>query len=203
MFRTATAIAVAALFCAPAMAQTLTSGQYKGKIQITGVLDVDSVCQGQAGAYFDFAAGNVSTSTATVGTATVAALGAIWTESIADTNPTTASSYGTKWVNCAHSALPLASAFTSTPVGTSATEYVATPAGNATSACFASSGPQPKYTLTSTNGTGTPAQSNTVTIIPVSGADSGFKVTTVNSAVVIGSTTVCYVSTDALYLYTE
>ena len=198
MFRTATAIAVAALFCAPAMAQTLTVGQYKGKIQITGVLDAQGLCSGGSGAVYKFAAGNTSTSVATV-----AGLGTAWTETTTDSNPTISSTYGANWLNCKHSVLPAATAFTATTVGTSATQYVATPAGNATSACFASTGSQPKYTVTSTNGTGTPAQSNTVTVIPVSGANSGFKVTTVNSAVVIGSTTVCYVSTDALYLYTQ
>ena len=204
MFRIATAVAVAALTCAPAMAQTLTAGQYKGVLQYTGLIDPDSICGPEAG----LAAGQVTT-----GVATVAGLGAAWTTSSANQNPTStlAVSYGTGWINCQYPALPAASAFTASTVGT-ATQYTASPGAQVTS-CVASNGIE--YTLSSSNGSFSFGgqnipQSSSVTILPVNTStagtavttslDSGFKITTTNTAVTVGKYTLCLLSTDALYL---
>jgi hypothetical protein len=192
MFRTATAVAVAALFCAPAMAQTVTAGQYRGVTQYTALNDPNNICSGQAG----LAAGQLTTSVATV-----AGLGAAWTSGIANTNPSPAATYGAGWINCKFAALPAASTFTSSSNG----GFTSSPTASSTTTCLASNGIA--YTLTSGNGTLSNGltQTETITLLPANGtgADSGYKLTTTNTALAVGGNTICYLSTDALYLLTN
>ena len=189
MFRTASAFAVAALLCAPAMAQTLTPGQYRGVTQYTGLIDPEGLCGGVAG----LAVGQLTTTIATV-----AGLGSTWTSTIANANPTPSTPYGVGWINCSFAAMPTVSSFSPVSVGT-ATEYVATPATPQTTSCFASNGTP--YQLGSSNVTSNgESQTNTMTILPTNGLDSGFKVTTTNTTVTVNSNVLCFLSTDALYL---
>jgi hypothetical protein len=191
MFRTATACAVAALFCAPAMAQTVTAGQYNGVTQYTALVDPEGLCASQAG----LAAGQTSSSVATV-----KGLGLAWTTSIANTNPTPGvAGLSTGWINCKFAAMPAATDFTAATVGT-ATEYTDSPTATQVTSCFASNGTA--YTLTSTNSTlaNGLAQTNAMTILPVQGDNSSFKITTSNTALAVAPYgTICYLSTDALY----
>jgi hypothetical protein len=191
MFRTATAIAVAALFCAPAMAQTVTKGQYRGVTQYTTLTDFSGACTGIAG----LAAGQLTTTVATV-----TGLGAPWTSTIANLNPTPTAAYGAGWINCHFPTLPATGAFT----GTATTGFTAAPTGPDVTTCVASNGIA--YTLTSGNGAsplgdGT-QQTETVTLLPANGtgADSGYKLTTTNTLLSAGGSPLCYLSTDALYL---
>jgi hypothetical protein len=195
MFRTATAAAVAALLCAPAMAQTLTAGQYNGVTQYTGLLDPSGLCGSAAG----LAVGQLTTNQGSV-----PGLGLAWTTTVTNTN-NPSGTYGAGWINCKYAALPAASAFTATAVG-SETEYVATPTGSQVTNCFASAGGGTPYVLSSSNSTLSNgiAQTLTITILPGNGTglDSGFKITSGNSSVAVGGTTLCYLSTDSLYLHT-
>jgi hypothetical protein len=198
MFRTATAAAVLALLCAPAMAQSVTVGQYRGITQYTGLNDTTGLCTSLAG----LKVGQITKSVATVG-----GLGATWTDTISNSNPSPTATYGVTWINCAFSGLPAASAFTATTIGTAPateTEYVATPTGSTTTNCYASNGTP--YVLTSSNSTlsnGT-VQTVTITLLPSNGTglDSGFRVTSTNSQLSVGGTTLCYLSTDAVYSHT-
>ncbi len=195
MFRTASAFAVVALLCAPAMAQTVTAGQYKGVTQYTGLLDPSGTCASLAG----LAAGQITNAVATVG-----GLGLKWESSLANSNPSPTAQYGEGWINCQFAAMPAASAFKATTIG-GQTEYVATPTGTQTTTCLASNGVP--YTLGSSNSTlanGT-VQTNSETILPANGTgvDSGFKITSTNTSVTVGTNTLCYLSTDALYLRTN
>jgi len=198
MFRTATAAAVIALLCAPAMAQSLTVGQYRGITQYTAINDTSGLCGSIAG----LAAGQITKSVATVG-----GLGATWTDTISNSNPSPAAAFGVTWINCGFSGLPAASAFTATSIGsgTSAeTEYVAQPTTPTTTNCYASNGTP--YVLSSSNSTlgNGIAQTVTITLLPSNGTglDSGFRVTTTNSALSVGGNTLCYLSTDAVYSHT-
>ncbi len=202
MFRTATAIAVAALFCAPAMAQTLTVGQYKGTIQITGVVDPQNVCtdgNGGPGTSFNINPGQTSSSVATI-----TGLGATWTETIANhVNNTSSSVIGAQWVNCTHTALPAVSAFSVNNVNSTVTDYVAAAATD-TASCFASSGRNPKYTLASVNaGSGSTAQTFSVTILPPNGNNSAFETSATNAQLAVGTTELCNVSYQGLYAYVK
>jgi hypothetical protein len=194
MFRTATAAAVAALLCAPAMAQTVTAGQYKGATQYTGLVDPSGLCGSLAG----LVVGQLTTAEASV-----PGLGLAWTTTITNTNPSPTAAYGAGWINCSYAALPAATAFTATAVG-SETEYVATPTGSQATNCFANNGTP--YVLGSGNGTlgNGLVQTLTITILPANGTglDSGFKITSTNSSVTVGTNTLCFLSTDSLYLHT-
>jgi hypothetical protein len=189
MFRTAPALAVAALLCAPAIAQTVTPGQYRGVQQYTGLIDPNGVCGGEAG----LAVGQLTSVVATV-----AGLGNTWTSTLANANPAPGVPYGVSWVSCSFPALPAANTFSPVTVGT-ATEYQSSPTDQETTNCVAASGVP--YQLGSSNGTtGGEPQTNTITILPTNGSDSGFKVTTTNTTVTVNNNTLCFLSTDALYL---
>ena len=194
MFKIVTTAAVAALLTTSAMAKApvakLTAGQFVGVTQYTGLVDPSGLCGSAAG----LAVGQLTYSVATVG-----ALGTAWTSTIA--NPNNApGTYGVGWINCQFPALPAASAFVATTIGT-ATEYVATPTDVETTSCLASNGTP--YTLTSSNTTvGGEAQTLTVTVLPVNtgGKDYGFRLTSGNSALSVNGNTICFLSTDAVYL---
>jgi hypothetical protein len=176
------------------MAQTVTAGQYKGVTQYTGLVDPSGLCGSLAG----LAAGQLTT-----GEASVPGLGLAWTTTITNTNPSPTATYGAGWINCQYAALPAASAFTATTLG-AVTEYVATPTGAQATNCFANNGTP--YVLGSSNSTLTNGivQTLTITILPTNGTgiDSGFKITSGNSSVTVGTNTLCYLSTDSLYLHT-
>jgi hypothetical protein len=199
MFKTISTAAIVALLATSAFAATpskapkpkLTAGQYVGATQYTGLIDPEGLCAGVAG----LAPGQNTSSVARVG-----GLGATRTSTIANANPTPSAPYGVGWIECQFPALPAATAFTATTIGTE-TEFVATPTDVETSSCLASNGTP--YTLTSANSTsGAEPQTLTVTVLPVNGTgkDYGFRLTSGNSALAVNGNTICYLSTDAVYL---
>jgi hypothetical protein len=199
MFKTVSTAAIAALIATSALAAAppkttgavVKGGQYVGATQYTGLIDPDGLCAGVAG----LAVGQNTSSVASI-----TGLGATWTSTIANANPTPSAPYGVGWINCQFPALPAASAFVATTIGT-ATEYVATPTDVETTSCLASNGTP--YTLTSSNTTvGGEAQTLTVTVLPVNtgGKDYGFRLTSGNSALSVNGNTICFLSTDAVYL---
>jgi hypothetical protein len=201
MFKIVTTAAVAALLTTSAMAKApvakLTGGQFVGATQYTGLVDPSGLCGSLAG----LAVGQLTSSVATVGplgTPTVPALP--WTSTIANSNPSPTAAYGVGWINCTFPALGLASSYVATAVGTE-TEFVSTPVGTQTTSCFASNGTP--YVLGSGNGTlgNGLMQTNTVTILPLNGTgkDSSFRVTTTNTSLTVGTNTLCFLSTDAVY----
>jgi hypothetical protein len=199
MFKTVSLAALAAMMATAAFAAEptkapkpkLTGGQFVGATQYTGLIDPNGLCAGVAG----LAVGQNTSSVATV-----AGLGKTWTSTIANANPTPNSPYGLGWINCQFPALPAATAFTATTIG-SETEFVAAPTDIETTNCLASTGTA--YTLTSSNSTGgAEPQTLTITILPVNGTgkDYGYRLTSTNSGLAVNGTTVCFLSTDAVYL---
>ncbi|MEJ0049122.1 MAG: hypothetical protein WDN04_25675 [Rhodospirillales bacterium] len=127
------------------------------------------------------------------------------------------------WINCSFPKLPKATAFTASSIGgvtgAAVTIYTAPtptptkkdPNPQGITNCAAPS-TQPglnglaNYSLVSGNGTdanGTP-QTSIVTVIPTNGTgtDYGWKLTTTNTQLVVGTSLLCYISTDSLYLNT-
>jgi hypothetical protein len=191
MARVSTVAAViGALFSTGALAQTLTAGQYYGVTQYTGLDDPSGICGSSAG----LAVGQLTTSISTVGgldkgnASTIASPGSA-------SAPT---GYGVQWINCEFPKLPAASAFTQQSDGS----YTDSPTTKQTTTCSAENGVT--YTLTSSNGSsGGVTQTDTITIIPpLKGSkNSSFKLTSGNTAVAVGGTVLCYLSTDALYSF--
>ncbi len=197
MFKIVTTAAVAAMLTTSAMAAVkFSGGQYAGVTQYTGLVDPSGLCGSAAG----LAVGQLTSSVATLG-----ALGTTFTSTIANTN-NPSGTYGVGWINCQFAATPVASAFKAVvigPTGATMTEYVATPVGPEATNCFASAGGGTPYVLSSSNTTLSNgiAQTLSFTILPVNGTgkDSSFKLTTTNSSVSVGGTTLCYLSTDSVY----
>ena len=214
MFKIVSTAAIAALFATSAMAVTkipafkFTGGQFVGSTQYTNLVDPNNFCAGVAG----LAVGQVTSSVATI-----AALGDAWTETIANSNPSPTSTYGVTWINCSFAALPAATTFVGTNIGTTAAPvylYTSTPTASQTTSCLASNGDA--YTLTSGNGsitttlfnggagtTETETQSLTITGLPVNGTgkDYGFRLTSNNSVLAVAPYgPICFLSTDAVYL---
>jgi len=184
------------------MAQTLTAGQYKGTIQITGVVDPQNVCtdgNGGPGSFFNINPGQTSGSVATI-----TGLGLTWTETIANhVNNASSSTLGTQWVNCTHTALPAAGAFSVNNVNQTVTDFVDAAATD-TAGCFASTGSNPKYTLASVNNSSaSPAQTFSITILPPNGANSAFETSATNAQLTVGTSPLCTVSYQGLYAYVK
>ena len=207
MFKIVSTAAIAALLSTSAMATTVKippfkflGGQFVGATQYTGLIDPDSLCANVAGL-------GIGQNTSSV--ATVPGLGLPWTQTIANSNPLPSSAYGVSWINCSFAALPLATAFTGTNITpTAATPtylYTSSPTAAQTTSCLASTGVA--YTLISGNDTinyggSSIPQTLVISGLPANGAgkDFGFKVTSTNSALAVGGNTVCFLSTDAVYL---
>jgi hypothetical protein len=206
MFKLASTAAMAALITSSALTSAfaagavLKGGQFSGVTQYTNLVDPAGLCASQAG---------LATGQLTSAVATVKGLGTAWTETIANSNPSPTSQYGVSWINCSFPALPAATSFVKTQVGTSTPavyEYVSSPTTPQVTSCLASTGTA--YTLTAGNDTlpNGLAQTVAITVIPVNtgGLDYGFKLTSTNSALSVAPYgTICYLSTDALYLNTS
>jgi hypothetical protein len=219
MSKLATTAAIIALVATSAMAKApafrINAGQYLATTQYTALLDSSGLCGSVAG----LAAGQTTSAVATF-----LALGDAWTETIATTNGagTTASPYGVSWVNCQFAPLPAAASWIAKNIGTATAPvytYTATPTTPNVSTCVASSGID--YTLTAGNDTVTLPSGATVTqtltyfglptnAVAASGTtpalyanDTGFKITTTNSALAVGGNTACFLSIDSLFLATQ
>jgi hypothetical protein len=182
------AAVICALFSTGALAQVLTAGQYYGVTQYTGLDDPSGVCASSAG----LAVGQVTTSISTV-----LGFGKGNASTIADPGSASApTGYGVQWINCTFPDFPAATAFTKQSNGS----YTDSPTTAQVTTCSAENGVT--YTLTSSNGSsGGVTQTDTITIIPpLKGSkSSSFKLTSGNTAVAVGGTVLCYLSTDALY----
>jgi len=128
----------------------------------------------------------------TAGAGHAAGLGGTAVETI--NVPAAASPYGVGFNQCSFAALPPASAFTLQSNGT----YTASPTGVSVTSCTSSSGIA--YTLSSSNNaSSSPPSTLTITILKANGTLSSFKQTATNTTVAIGGSTICYLSTDALW----
>jgi hypothetical protein len=184
------AAVIGALFSTGALAQVLTAGQYYGVTQYTGLDDPSGICASSAG----LAVGQVTTSINTVG-----GFGKGNASTIASPGSASApTGYGIQWINCTFPKFPAATSFTKQSNGS----YTDSPTTAQVTTCSAENGVT--YTLTSSNGSsGSVTQTDTITIIPpLKGSkNSSFKLTSGNTAVAVGGTTLCYLSTDALYSF--
>jgi hypothetical protein len=189
MTKLCTAVAaMSVLMSTGALAQKLTAGQYFGTTQYTALDDPSGICASSAG----LAVGQVTNSISTI-------LGFGLGNASTIANPGSASAptgYGVQWINCAFPTFPAASAFSKQKDGS----YTDSPTAPQVTTCSAENGVT--YTLTSSNGSsGGLTQTDTITIIPpLKGSKStSFKLTSGNTAVAVGGTVLCYLSTDALY----
>ncbi len=196
MFKYASAAAVAVgLMSTTALAQPVViAGQYHALQQYTALFDPVGIC-GSLG----LAAGQTG-----IQTATVTGLGKTYTGVIASTTGTgtTANPYGVTTIGCSFPALPKASAFTKNADGS----YTATPAGPDAqiTTCVSSKG---TFTLSAGNGTdvytGLPQTlSFTVLVDPPGNLDYAWRQTATNSALLSGTSYICSLSTDAVYVDT-
>jgi hypothetical protein len=192
MFKTAAAVAaITTILSSSAMAQVLTGGQFVGTTQYTALTDTTGICGGVLG----LAAGQTS-----VSESTTPGLGKAWTSVINNVGAgTSASAYGVTAITCTFPKLPAVSAFKANGDGS----FTATPAGAEVTTCGSTKG---VFTLTSNNTTsGSLTQTNTVTLIanPTGSKDFGYEINTTNTALASGGTTLCYLSTSALYLNSQ
>ena len=192
MFKSAAAAAAITLIVSgAAMAQpVLTKGQFLGVSQYTGLYDPAQIC-----ASLGLSAGQTNSVVATVG-----GLGKTWSTVIANTgNGTNASPYGVSPITCTYPALPSAKdkAWTKNADGS----YSNAPSSAQSVTCTSNKG---TFTLTSSNTSGSLPTTNVITVINngAGNLDSGFSVNTTNTALAAGNTTLCYLSTSALYLNT-
>jgi hypothetical protein len=190
----ATAVAVGLLSTTAALAQVLPAGQYYAVQQYTNLFDPVGIC------------GSLGLATGQTGQqeATVAGLGKAYTGVILSTTGTgtTANPYGVTTIGCTFPALPSASAFTKNADGS----YTATPAGADTqvSTCASSKG---TFTLNSGNGTDTYTglqQTLSITILadPAKSKDYAWRQTATTSALLSGTSYICSLSTDAVFVNT-
>jgi hypothetical protein len=187
MFKTASAVAVAALVSTSAMAQVvsanLPAGQYDSTTQFTGLVDPAGLC-----------ASTVIVGSVTHGVATLGGLNHPWTQVQVQT--ATASPYAATTISCSFTKLPPATKFTGSgtaPGGWSALN-------NGTGTCTDSANGLTYTLTTSNNPNSSPKSTSTITFLPVNGKDNGARLDQSNGALAVGGSTVCFISTQTVLL---